>query len=117
MLLLREGHLGLASELESNISVTVKGLQKGRPVHERLLLSVSSLRGVESGLKDRVGAGLHPVNLHLCVLCSISQHSLDTADTALQVSPQPPRKRQHQHTVRGWETQGSPAVTRFIVIF
>lgn len=65
--------------------------RKADLVHKRLLLSVSSLRVAETGLKDRAGAVLHPVNLHLCVLCSvlcsITQHMLVTRHTQLAFSP------------------------------
>lgn len=86
--------------------------RKADLVHKRLLLSVSSLRVVETGLKDRTGAVLHPVSLHLCVLCSvlfsITQHP---GPMTVQVSPSDAQEMAASTRSGGWETQGSPRMT------
>lgn len=84
MLLLREGHPGLALELKTPLPWQLRDCRMTDCMHKSLVPSISSSMVVETGLKVIAAAALHLVSLHFSVLCSITQHTLVAA--FLQVS-------------------------------
>ena len=107
MLLLREEHPGLASELKATLTWQIRDCRKADRMHKRSLPSVSSSAVVETGLKDVAGAALRLVSLHLSVLCSITQYVPVAGSISSGFSPSCPEKGIIEVQ---WETRVLPRV-------